>query len=106
MLNKCKWLNIKNLISYSSLCIIHKTLREKSPENMLTLFRVTPTTRNIADISTKYIPTTEKFKKNYIYKNTKIYNNLESSLKNKSVKAFKKELKLTLLNRPIHDSYD
>ena len=39
ILNKCKWLTITNLITYSSLNTLHKTFMGKKPISMMSLFR-------------------------------------------------------------------
>ena len=70
------------------------------------MFRDPDRGRNTSKISTKYIPATVKFKQFYIYKYTSIYNNLDTTLKLKSIPSFKKEIKLLLRYRPISDSMD
>ena len=55
---------------------------------------------------TKYIPTTEKAKRFYIYKFTPLYNELDSYIKKKSPASFKNEMKLIYMNRHINDTHD
>ena len=106
ILKKCKWFDIGDLITYSSLNIIHKTIKTKIPLNMLSMFRDLDKVRVVSMISTRYIPVTVRFKQFYIYKFTSTYNSLDSNLKKKSVTAFKKEIKLMLTYRPISDTND
>ena len=106
ILNKCKWLDIQNLIYYSSISLIHKTLINNTPFNIFNLFRDIKNRRITQDITTKYIPKTVKFSKFFIYKYIKEYNLLDKYIKEKSINQFKKELKTILMYRPISDTHD
>ena len=106
ILGKCKWLDISQLLSYSCLTILHKTIKTELPETTFSLFRDTSKNRTGKEISTIYVPTTVKFSNFYIYKYVKAYNLFDTKVKAKSVASFKKHLKLELLHRPISDTMD
>ena len=47
ILNKCKWLNINNMITRSAVMIIHKIIINKSPETIYRLFKTNQNTRTV-----------------------------------------------------------
>ena len=106
ILSKCNWLDINELLHYSCINIIHKTLILKYPESLMCLFRYDTNHRQSKLITTKYIPTTEKFRNFYIYKFIKTYNKMDSQMRNKSIPKFKKEIKQLLRLNPISDTFD
>ena len=106
MLSKCKWLTIDSMVSLRSLSIIHNTLKNKNCPSLYNMFRIKDNNREVTNITTKYIPKTEKSKKFFIYKYIGIYNKLDTYITKKSNKEFKKEMKLIYLYNPVHDSYD
>ena len=107
MLNKCKWLDIRSMIQYSNLSLIHKTLNNKSPKNIYEIFfRKIDRTRVSKNITLKYIPKTEKMNRFFVYKYTKIYNGLDDYVKIMKIKGFKNEIKAQLMYNPVNDSND
>ena len=91
---------------YSSLSTIHKTLINKSPPGLVSYFRIGDNNRKVKILSTKYIPTTAKMNKFYIYKYTKIYNSLDQYVRDKSIKGFKNEIKHIIRAGTINDTMD
>ena len=73
----------------------------KYPESLMCLFRY-----DTNHITTKNIPTTEKYRNFYIYKFIKTYNKMDSQMRNKSIPKFKKEIKQLLRLNPISDTFD
>ena len=97
ILSKCKWLDIESMIYYSSINIIHKILIQKTPNSIYNLFRNPNNKRSVSEVTPNYIPTTKKYRKFYIYKYIKQYNELDSYIRLKEVKPFKKEMKEILM---------
>ena len=106
ILNKCKWFSIGDLLTYSSLSIIHKTITTKKPPGMLSYFNNVDRQRNNKIIATVHNPKSVKFNKFYIYKYINVYNKLDNTVKLKSIKGFKKEIKLYLRAGTISDTMD
>ena len=94
------------MIYYSSINIIHKVLIQKTPNNIYKLYRNPDNKRSVSEVTPNYILTTEKYKKFYIYKYIKQYNELDSYIRLKEVKPFKKEMKEILMYRPVSDTCD
>ena len=105
ILTKCKWFDIDDLIFSSSLNTLHKILTTKKPPGMVSYFRLN-NERKVKNISTKYIPTTEKMKKFYIYKFSKIYNSIDQYIRDKTIKGFKNEIKMCIRAGTINDTMD
>ena len=105
ILTKCKWFDIDDLILSSSLNTLHKILTTKKPPGMVSYFRLN-NERKVKNISTKYIPTTEKMKKFYIYKFSKIYNSIDQYIRDKTIKGFKNEIKMCIRAGTINDTMD
>ena len=57
-------------------------------------------------MTTTYIPTSVKLNNFYVYKYLKIYNKLDPSIKMKSIKNFKKEIKMMIRAGTISDTMD
>ena len=68
ILDKLNWLSIDKLITYSSICYIHKIIKLNQPESMMDLFRTKVSNRAISKWYTKYQPKTIQMKNFYIYK--------------------------------------
>ena len=73
---------------------------------MVSYFRLNNNERKVKNISTKYIPTTEKMKKFYIYKFSKLYNSIDQYIKDKTIKGFKNEIKMCIRAGTINDTMD
>ena len=106
ILDKCKWFDIYDLIKYSSLNIIHKTITTGKPPGLIGYFRNNNNQRSVKLLTTKYKPKTKKFLSFYIYKYFEIYNNLDTYIKLKSTNGFKQEIKLMLRAGTIPDTMD
>ena len=106
ILNKCKWFDINDLITFSSLNTIHKILYYKKPISLVSLFRSSEKERKAKTVTTNYLPLTTKMSNFYIYKYSKIYNSLDKTLTDKKTKGFKNELKLMIRAGTLNDTMD
>ena len=106
ILNKCKWFDINDLITFSSLNTIHKILHYKKPISLVSLFRSSAKERKAKTVTTNYLPLTTKMSNFYIYKYSKIYNSLDKTLTDKKTKGFKNELKLMIRAGTLNDTMD
>ena len=104
--DKFKWMDLETMIHFSSINIIHKLIKNKQPSSILNILKINKNTRTTTQITTHYIPKTEHFKKFYIYKQLKLYNNIENDTKNKSIIGFKNEMRQRLLYKPVSDTCD
>ena len=75
--------NGKNMITHSAITTIHNIISNKKPIAIMNLFNLN-NQRKSKQISTKYLPRTEQFKKNYIYNTINIYNDILTNIKLKS----------------------
>ena len=73
---------------------------------MLSCFNNVDRQRNNKIIATVHNPKSVKFNKFYIYKYINVYNKLDNTVKLKSIKGFKKEIKLYLRAGTISDTMD
>ena len=62
ILNICKWSTAKNMITHSAITTIHNIISNKKPIAIMNLFNLN-NQRKSKQISTKYLPRTEQFKK-------------------------------------------
>ena len=107
ILSSCKWMPIRKMITHSAIVTIHTILLKQTPQSIVQLFNNIALTRTTKDLSLKYTPRTTKFQKFYLYSGLKIYNNLPSNLKNKSIQTFKKLSKKWLMKQNgVKDSND
>ena len=93
ILNKCKWLNINNMIKYSSINLLHNILNKNEPKIIINMLKINR--RSVVDINTKYIPQSRELKSFFIYKSLKLYNAIPKELKHLETNKFKKALKNT-----------
>ena len=93
------------MIKYRGLTFIHKIVSYKLPISLYTMFKVNRYGRTGSEISLKHIPKNIKYTNFFINKYLKHYNLLEGKLKTKSIKQFKKEIKLEIPNQ-ICDTMD
>ena len=77
------------MITHSAITTIHNILTKKKPLSIIKLFNIN-NQRQSKQITTKYLPRTETFKKFYIYNTINIYNEIPSHIKSKSKILFKK----------------
>ena len=106
ILSKCGWFDISDLIKYSSLNIIHKIQTLKKPPSLVSYFRISNKNRKVKSVVTKYIPSSVKMNNFYIYRYFKIYNSLDTYIKNKSIKGFKQEINHMMRAGTIPDTMD
>ena len=106
ILSKCDWFDISDLIKYSSLNIIHKIQKLKKPQSLVSYFRTSNKDRKVKSVTTKYIPLSVKMNNFYIYKYSKIYNSLDTYIKEKSIKGFKNEINHMMRAGTIPDTMD
>ena len=104
ILNKCKWLNINNMIKYSSINLLHNILNKNEPKIIINMLKINR--RSVVDINTKYIPQSRELKSFFIYKSLKLYNAIPKELKHLETNKFKKALKKYIENVQVSDTYD
>ena len=79
ILNKCKFIPIKKMISNSSLKIIQKTVNTSQPKPIHNIFKVG--TRSTAPVSNKQVPKSKHLSQFYPYKFLPAYNSIPNNLK-------------------------
>ena len=72
ILNKCQWLSIEKMVSYSGIYFIYKVISNKEPNSMLSMFKTKKSKRNISKWYTAYQPKTKLMKNFIIYINSKL----------------------------------
>ena len=106
ILGKCKWLNIKLMITHSAITSLHTYITSNTPQAIMALIN-TRNNRINKDLTLRYIPRTSKFKNFYMANGLKIYNQIPTSLKLKPPHIFKKLTKNWLTsNIGVNDSCD
>ena len=100
ILGKCKWMRIKDMITYSSLVFINNVIKNKKPKSILNIYKTNRFIRHKAEISNTNIPKNKKYSTFFLQQHTTTYNKIPSEMKEKSIKTFKKELKLWICHRP------
>ena len=106
ILAKCKWLNVKSMITHSAITSIHSYIMNNTPKSILNLINIR-NNRTHKDLTLKYIPRTSKFKNFYMANGLKIYNQIPTSLKLKPPHIFKKLTKNWLTtNIGVNDTCD
>ena len=98
ILNKCKFMNIENMIKYSSLVFINNLIRNKKPKSIMNIYRKSRISRHRANISLQTIPKGKKYSNFFIQAHTSTYNEIPYEITSKSKAIFKKEIKLWILN--------
>ena len=68
--------------------------------------RISNRNRKVKSVITKYIPSSVKMNNFYIYRYFKIYNSLDTYIKNKSIKGFKQEINHMMRAGTIPDTMD
>ena len=98
ILNRCKWLPISLMIKHAAITTLHTIIINKTPISVTNLLSNIDNTRVIKEITTKYIPRTEKYQRFFLYSGLKIYNMIPKKLKNSSKMIFKTKTKNWLQN--------
>ena len=96
ILNKCKWLSVKNMITYSSLIFIDNIVRCNKPKSIMQIYRKNRFERHKATLSLNKNPRTKRYSKFFIYEHTGTFNNIPMEIKIKSRNIFKREIKYIL----------
>ena len=94
ILAKCKWLNIKSMITHSAITSIHSYITNNTPKAIMALIN-NKNNRINKDLTLKYIPRTSKFKNFYMTIGLKIYNQIPTSIKSKAPHIFKNYQKIS-----------
>ena len=100
ILNKCKWLSVKNMITYSSLIFIDNIVRCNKPKSIMQIYRKNRFERHKATLSLNKNPRTKRYSKFFIYEHTGTFNNIPMEIKIKSRNIFKREIKYWIQNQP------
>ena len=98
ILDKCKWMTIEKMITYSSLVFIHNIIKHKIHKGVHNIYRNSRFNRHKANISLTYRPINQKCSRCK-------YLNVLTEIKEKSNMIFKRELKMWIKNQPV-DTYD
>ena len=108
ILDRCKWLEIKLMIQHSAITTLHSVVTNRLPLSITKLLTNIENNRMTKEITTKYIPRTDKYKKFFLYSGLKIYNQIPKKLKNSSKNIFKIKTKLWLKQnaKGVPDTYD
>ena len=91
ILGKCKWVNVRKMITMSAVNNIHKVIFNQAPEPIFSLFK--ENRRKTSHIYTNYVPQSKVFKEFYVYSGLADYNKLSATIKTLPPKNFKKRLK-------------
>ena len=100
ILDKCKWMNIGDMIKYRGLSFLHKILTTHQPTSLFNLFKTNRHNRGISMVTLKHIPKSKKFTNFFINKYISTYNSLDLTIKRKSLSQFKKEIKQWIPSHP------
>ena len=106
ILEKCKWLNIKNMILHSSLKVLHKIITCKEPDAIVNLYKNINTKRAVVNAIPKYKPKSKYYKIFFIYQTLNIYYNLPKSIRDSTVSMFKTLTKDYLAKNDVYDTFD
>ena len=106
ILNKCKWLDIKQMINYASLKFIHKIVVNKKPNSITLLYKNILTRRAVVNVTSLYKPKYKKMKVFIIYNGLAMYNNLPNSLRLLNVKRYNIQLRKYIISNNISDTMD
>ena len=106
ILKKCKLLNIKNMILYSSLNFIHKIISEKKPKALTDTYKNLITRRAVVDIYPFYCPKQKSLKNFILYKGISLYNQLSTNFKSFTVKKFKTSIRKYIEQNYTSDTMD
>ena len=88
------------MIKYSSLVFIHNIIKNKKPKSILGIYKTNRFLRHKAELSLQNIPKNTKYSKFFLQENTVTYNKIPYDIKEKSIKLFKKEIKMWILTQP------
>ena len=81
ILDKCKWMTIEKIITYSSLVFIHNIIKHKIPKGVHNIYRNSRFNRHKANISVTYRPINQKYSRFFIQHHSNTYNNVPTEIK-------------------------
>lgn len=100
-LNEIGWLNMSDRRLLHSACLFHKIINNKAPQY---LYKKLTFRTDVHNLNVRFrgrltppVHRTELYKRSFSYQITKIYNNLPTSIKSKSVPSFKRALKKKII---------
>ena len=100
ILNKCKWLKMKDLIMYRCLSYIHGVIENKKPKCIYQIYRQNRFERHKAELTCVNLPKGKKYSTFFLYSQTQNYNKIPIEIKEKSSVNFKKELRMWIRTLP------
>ena len=103
ILDKCNLLNAKQLITYSAIKFIHKTITNKLPKSNYYMYLPPNKRTNNKTIRTKVQPKTKKLRLHVIHKGADLLNNTPAEIRNLPMKKFSKQLRLHITTNDLWD---
>merc|ERR1712240_73314 len=67
ILNRCKWLEIRLMIKHAAITTLHSIITNQTPQSVTKLPTNLENNRNTKEITMKYIPRTDKYKRFFLY---------------------------------------
>ena len=104
ILNKCGFLDAKNLIIHASIKLLHNIITSKQPNALYTLYKNPESRRAVVDIRPKYNPKSKALRQSLLYSGIKYYNSLPRDIK--MSKNFKQLSKVYLCQNNVSDTLD
>jgi len=68
ILNKCKWLDSKNMLMFAGLNFIYKLISTKQLQSLVSLYKINTNSRVATRWYTRYVSKVESMKKFHLYK--------------------------------------
>ena len=96
------------MIKHSAITTLHSEIINNKPKSVTNLLTNKENNRITKEITTKYIPRTEKYKKSFLYSGLKLYNQIPKKFENSSKQIFKTKTKSWLINtsKGVPDTHD
>ena len=96
------------MIKHAAITTLHSIIMNQTPQSVTKLLTNVENNRTTKEITTKYIPRTDKYRRFFLYSGLKIYNDIPKKLKNSSKQIFKIKTKSWLQNisKGVPDTYD
>ena len=101
ILDKCKWLSIENMITYSCLLFIYNINKNNKPKSITNIYRQSKYNRHRSKLNLNTIPKKGKYSKFFLMEHTDTFNDIPTEIKSKSKSIFKREVKIWIQNRPF-----
>ena len=106
ILNKCKLLNIKNLILFSTLSFFYKLNLRGQPQAIIKLYQKPNDRDKVRKYRPNYMPKTKFLENGCLYRGAKIFDSIPNEYKLFNADKFRKTLKGYLTERDIWDTHD